>query len=310
MMFESRLLTKRKVDFGALARLLGSNAAHGVRRDEGFYPLGVEPLFELYRWVMTSVTGKNWDRWTIPGRWGRYTLCDTFSGRSSVNGTAAEPFRGSYDRNVNSLPPWGWRQEMARRFGAILFSEHGLAVDWRKAMGIDLAKPKTIAMSVYDNVPPPPRATLYGFHGEPLGWSMSYGRHDGNRRGFGGEIDRLFALATPARRLIPQLNSFHADARYLLAVKLAPTATGWVVSTEYGVDGSSWGGPGVIQRAGEPFANFIYRAHDKIDAMLTPGCGTGKTPRCIDAALPIPPKARWAVDMRYDGAQCEASPNC
>jgi hypothetical protein len=289
------ILTSKRVDFGALICIMSG----GIDRRTDFFEIGgAEVLFETYRWMTSSVTtatGYPCDRWSWPTTWVRESLAADMSDRHSCGMAEITPIRGSAypnDRHQDAAPPWGWRRTLARRFHAALFDD-GLMAEWRKAMRIDPAKPRRIGMLVYDRLPPPPWATHY-FDGKPVGWRMSYG-DPAEGRGFEGEIDRLFALATPTRRLIPQLNRFHADARFLTDVNLTPTHAGCIVSTGYGVDGSRWNGPECAQKKGEPFANFIYRAYSKIDAMLTPACKPVRTCR---------PVARAGIEQiikRHDG---------
>lgn len=303
------LLTRRTIDFGALVKAM----ARGIGRDESFYPLGVEGLWELYRWMTSSVTGAKWGGpaapWRWPTRWGDGSLCADLGGRPSCTSvTGITPIYGSAyadDRHQDANPPWGWRSEIARRLHHALFDtdEFGKMGTWRREMGIDPAGKLRVPMLTYDHVPPPPRSTLRSSDGT-LYWRSSYGDpKEGN--GLGGEVDRLFALATPTRRLIPQLNPHHVDARFLTAVKLKPSHAGWIVMTEYGFDGSRWDGPSMSQKKGEPFANFVYRVHDKIEALLTPPCGPRR--RCADQrkASPFEPKPKWVGEQSYRGASCD-----
>lgn len=297
-----KLVTKRKVDFGALTRIL----AHGIRDDESFWEVGgAEALFELYRWMILSVTsapyGAPLPRWSTPGRWGSFTLCASLSGSSATSVSRSDPLRGSaypHPRNVKECGSRHWRQEMGRRFFHALFDD-GMMVDWRREMRIDPRVPRPVPMLVYAPCPPPPpRATHYFLGREFGGWTQGYGDPTQGRH-FPGEIDRLFALATPTRRLIPQLNSEHDDAHFLTAVLLSPTHAGWVASTEYGIDGSRWDGPSVTQKKGEPFSHFIYRAHDRIDALLTPICSKSKRPCAITRESA---SKQWSRDF---GTECE-----
>lgn len=319
MMFESNLLTRRRIDFGALLKLL----AYGVRPNDSFYQIGgAEAAFELYRWMTNSVTGSNFERWSWPTRWTRESLAKNMSSRVNCGSDGnITPFRCSYDRHQDARPSWGWRHELASRFAHALLDE-GKMAEWRAAMKIDLAKPRMVSMLTYDHIPPPPRSTLRGCKGDPLGWRPSWGDPlEGN--GFAGEIDRLFALATPTRRLREQMNTSHTEARYLQAVTLWPTHDGWVASIEYGYKGSSWSQDYRIkgwtkserardkthcaQRKGEPFSNFIYRAHDQFDALLTPICRT-IVPCSYGDGFTERPRSSPRWDDWYAGERCEAGP--
>lgn len=328
-MLEHKLLVRRKIDFGALLKIL----AYGVRDYETYTPIGgAEVAFELYRWMTSSVTGENFERWSWETRWVRANLASDMSSRvgcgSSVRGwgdNTITPFHSSYDRHQDARPPKGWRIELASRFAHALLDE-GKMAEWRAVMRIDTTKPRIVPLLAYDCVPPPPRSALRGFNGEPiepLRWRPSYGDPtDGN--GFAGEVDRLFALATPTRRLREQLNTNHPDAQYIQAVLLQPTHDGWIANIEYGFDGSTWDQDYRIkgwaeedrardqthckQKKDEPFSQFVYRAHDQFETLLTPAChgvpscvvvGDGFTgrPRC---------NPQWAQD--WTGARCEAGP--
>lgn len=322
--FECKLLTRRRVDFNALLNIL----ARGIDRDEDFGRIGgAEVAFELYRWMTNSVTGKHYGRWSWPTRWTRESLSMNMSSRvncGAASGVEVTPFRCSYDTHQDAGPPWGWRRELASRFAHALLDD-GKMAEWREAMGISFAKPKSVSILTYDRVPPPPRASRIGFDGEPRWLEWQDGPAEGRR--FPGEIDRLFALATPTRRLRDQLNTFHPGARYLLAVKLWPTSEGWEAGIEYGFQGSSWSRDSRIkgwskrdrardkthcaQRTREPFSNFIYRAHDQFESLLTPPCRVEQSCSHGDGfAAPRPPRAmpRWDFNMKYGGERCEVGP--
>jgi hypothetical protein len=281
---EHRLLRRRRVDFSDLVRLFAGSVG-GIRRDECFMPLGVDGIFELYRWMAASVTGDAWDRWSWPTRWGRGSLVADLGGRPGCTSTHdVTPLRGSFVWYQDSRPPCGWRTELATRIGHALL-DGGKMAEWREAMGIDLGKPRFVSMLVYD-CPPPAQGAR---------WSSLVD--------FGREVDSLFALATPTRRLRKQLNKYHPDARYLTAVLLAPASNGWIACTEYGVDGARWNGPEIAQGKDEPFVDFIRRAHKEIDSMLTPACQRKRA-----ACEPEPQRPRWYLDQMYGGAECEARP--
>jgi hypothetical protein len=347
MVYESNLLTRKRVDFGALAEVL----ARGV----GYYSfrpaLDDQEVFEVYRWIMTSVTGKGFDRWSWSTRRVRESLAANFGGRPNCgsSGGMGEPILETIDQRHQDYRAGGWREEMARRLACVLFDK-GPAIEWRKAMGISLTKPRPISMLVYDHVPPPPRSTAYDFDGKPYGWTSHTPR--GKRSGFDGEVDRLFALASTTRRLRV---AFRGDEEredadegpepsyYLTAVMLEPYPEGWVASIEYGFDGSRWNDDyrwlyskgkqreprgerdplRCFQRKDEPFANFVYRAHDKFDALLTPACvprpaPIGREPpdgwRCpsrnrdgFHGAAP-PGLSGWSLNQTYGGNRCEEGP--
>lgn len=308
---DSKLLTRKRVDFGLLAEVL----ARGVGYHSFRPALDDQEVFEVYRWVMASVTGRGFDRWSWPTQWGRQALASDFGGSPgciSYGGVA--PILETIDRRHQDHRRGGWRETMADRFARILF-DRGQATEWRKAMGIDFAKPRSIAMLVYDHVPPPPRSSYRGWDGQPR-WEVYVPR--GQRSGFGSEVDRLFALASTTRRLKVNFRGQDDEAEddtgrpvrpvyYLTEVMLSPTPAGWTASVEYGFDGSRWSEDyrwlhdrkrreprgerdplRCFQRKDEPFANFVYRAHDKFDRLLTPVC-TAYDPQSIGRD----PADRW-----------------
>lgn len=311
-MFESRLLTKRKIDFDALLKIL----AYGVGYHEGFWQIGgVEVVFELYRWMTSSVTGKHFERWSWETRWTRQSLAKNMSSRVGCGSDGnITPFRSSYDRHQDARQPQGWRLEIASRFAHALLDD-GKMADWRSAMKIDMANPRIVPMLTYDMVPPPPRSELRMSNGELLGWRSP--------SCFASEVDRLFGLATPSRRLREQLNPHHPDARYVKAVLLWPTQSGWVANIEYGFEGSAWNNDCRLsstdrydhtkdmtwcrQGKGEPFSQFVYRAHDQFDALLTPIC-CGLTSCSVGDGFTGRPKhqPKWA--RSWDGDRCEVEP--
>jgi len=280
-MFRPRLLANRKIDFWALHKILG----YGVRDNSSFYEIGgAEVAFELYRWMTTSVTGDNFERWSWETRWTRQSLAKNMSSRVGCGSRGPDeitPFRCSYDRHQDARPANGWRHELASRFAHALLDE-GKMAEWRVHMGIDADKPSRVPIKTHDHVPPPEYMALHYGNGE-IGWRPNY-CGPGTNDYLPGEIDKLFGLATPKpRRLREQLNPCHEDARDLCAVLLWPTKDGWVANIEYGVDGSSWNedyrihwskrGDGVTccrQREDEPFSSFVYRAREQFEVLLEP----------------------------------------
>jgi hypothetical protein len=217
-----------------------------------FEPVGVQVVFELYRWMTSSAT-ENGQRWSEvdPLAWRRYPeILSSIGGRRGRGHTDVAPL----DRR--------WRRDLPQRVLNAL--EHGGVVErWRKEQRIDPNGARRLPLLTYDS---------------PLGvrgWGLS-------DKEVGEAIDALFALRSPERRLREQLNPVHPEARRVVDVELYPHAGRWIAALSYGYDGSVWReasrrGRGrdpirAVQRGGEPFWDFIQRARRHLERALTPGC--------------------------------------
>jgi len=156
-----------------------------------------------------------------------------------------------------------WRTQLFDRLACALLDDGPMA-DWRTLMRIDLAQPRHVPMIWRDD------------------WSVAR------------ELDALFALADPTRRLVESLNSVHADAVFLTGIQLFVTrSSGWSASVEYGVGGSRWNedyrptsppsynraeneedAVHTYQREDEFFGDFVARSRQTFEKLLTPPCRT------------------------------------
>jgi len=255
------LLEKKLVRFPELRDALLFNGAYC------WLPIGVQLAFEIYRWMLTSADERG-ARWTATDRYAHRRYPDILA---SIGGD------GVGCVNVTSVAPFGWRwkQDLSNRLLNALRHE-GVVGRWRREQRIDPDGVRRIPVLVYDS---------------PLG---AHGRGVGEA-GVEKAVDALFALCSPERRLRTQLNSSHPDARRVTAVGLYVSEGLWVASMSYGYDGSSWDSSYVhsigarrrgadplcaVQRAGEPFYDFIVRARHHLERVLTPGCDYRRHASC------------------------------
>jgi len=181
-----------------------------------------------------------------PTRWGHGSLIANLGGLHSCT-------------SVTLPNPIGreWRRQLFERFAHALL-DVGPMADWRGRLRINFQHPRSVAM-------------LYE---EPIGYDLAR------------TLDRLFALATPTRRLTVALNKHHPDARYLTDVLLSVNERGWAASIKYGYEGARWSTDSrtdpadddsedachTQQQADETFCAFVTRTHAKFEALLTPVC--------------------------------------
>lgn len=228
-------------------------------------PVGIQLAFELYRWMLASADERG-DKWAAD-RWAhrRYPDILAYIGGEGVGGV-----------NVTSTAPFGphWREDLPRRLLNAM-RHGGVVAQWRREQGIDPDGSRRIPVLVYNNPlgEPGTRRTYHGGVGEV---------------GVAKAIDALFELWSPERRLIPQLNPSHPDARRVTRVGFGVREGRWYAAMEYGYDGSSWSAGrhgarvnplGIDQRPGEPFYDFILRARRHLERVLTPRCAYRRPPR-------------------------------
>jgi hypothetical protein len=226
------------------------------RSNNAFEPIGVAATFEVYRWMIQSLLRGGREKDCLPYRWPtQWGERSLLADLSGLPGCT----------NVSQCRPLtsNWREQLFDRLAHALLDKGPMA-DWRTVMRIDLARPRHV----------------------PMNWRSDWA--------VARDLDALFALNDPSRRLVESLNSVHADAIFLTDVQLFITRDhGWSAGIEYGVDGSRWNedhratspmayeradgqedAVHTYQREDEFFGDFIVRTRETFEKLLTPPCRT------------------------------------
>jgi hypothetical protein len=105
------------------------------------------------------------------------------------------------------------------------------------------------------------------------------------------DISALFALVNESRRTRISHNKIHPIATALRSVSLGLEGDVWAVDFTFQYPnekhGSHWSGPTIKQRPDELFADFVVRAREKLDELLTPACTHKTAPRYSSLACAV-----------------------
>lgn len=193
-----------------------------------------EELFELYRMLLRSA-GQ-----TVKVRGGQH--------ESKYPGLAERLGRAEKYGNKDNFGS-DWKDDIARRILYIFFGASGedsTRKQWLRDSGFDVQKPIFLTL--------PMRGALL----------------------LNTALDALFGIASESRRTKKAYNKVHPIAKAVTSVALGIEEGMWVVTFKYQYPGeqhgSHWTGPAIKQKADEPFADFVCRAREELNAMMTPAC--------------------------------------